>query len=195
MRIVLLAPPGAGKGTQAGRLAEKYDIPHIETGLIIRDAIEQETPAGKEAKDFVENGKLVPDRVVVELVRERLMEPECSNGFILDGFPRTLPQAESFEEITDRSDIRLDAVVYLDVDDEVLRERLLNRGREDDTPRAIKQRLEEYRNKTAPLIEFYRDRNRLVEVDGEQSIEEVTLSIESKLDEFLERGLPEETIK
>lgn len=182
MNIIMLAPPGAGKGTQAEILSEQHDIPHIEMGQIIRTAISEETPAGKKAKEYVDSGKLVPDDVVVDLIRERLEKPDCQDGFILDGFPRTLPQAESFEAMAADNDIELDAVVYLDVSDEEVESRLLERGRDDDTPEAIEQRLEEYRNKTAPLIDFYGEDDLLVEIDGEQSIEAVTESIEARLE-------------
>ncbi len=181
MRIILLAPPGAGKGTQAGRLSEKYRIPHVETGMIIRNAVRNETPAGIKAKEYVENGKLVPDEIVVELIRERIERDDCETGFILDGFPRTVPQAKAFDEMADDQDIKLDVVVFLDVANDVAKERLLDRGRDDDTPGAIEQRLEEYRNKTAPLIDFYREQELLVKVDGEQSIDAVTNSIEEAI--------------
>jgi adenylate kinase len=185
MRIILLAPPGAGKGTQAGRLSERYDIPHVETGSIIRNAIAEETPAGKKAKEYVDSGKLVPDEIVVELIRERIERDDCDEGFILDGFPRTVPQAEAFQDMAEENEINLDAVVHLEVADSVVKERLLDRGREDDTPEAIEQRLEEYRNKTAPLIDFYQEKDLLVKVDGEQSIDDVTESIEDALSHCL----------
>jgi adenylate kinase len=181
----MIAPPGAGKGTQAERLSDRYDHPHVETGDIIRTAIKNETTAGQKAKKYVDKGKLVPDEVVVELIEERIERPDCRQGFILDGFPRTLPQAEALDEMMDNHDLSLDAVLHLDVSDEEVTERLLDRGRDDDTPEAIDQRLEEYRNKTAPLIDYYSEQGLLVEVDGEQSIEEVTASIEEKMDEFL----------
>lgn len=188
MRVIMLAPPGAGKGTQAGRLSERYGLPHVETGGIIRTAIAEETPAGRKAKEYVDGGKLVPDEVVVELIEERIEEPDCDDGFILDGFPRTVPQAEALDEMMGKNDLSLDAVLHLDVSDEVVTQRLLERGRDDDTPEAIEQRLEEYRNKTAPLIDFYTDKNLLVAVDGEQSIDDVTASIEDELDEYLPDG-------
>lgn len=190
MRIILLAPPGAGKGTQAGRLSERYEIPHVETGSIIRNAIAEETPAGTKAKEYVDSGKLVPDEIVVELIRERIERDDCDDGFILDGFPRTVPQAEAFQDMAEENNINLDAVVHLDVDDEVVKQRLLDRGRDDDTPEAIEQRLKEYRNKTAPLIDFYRDRDLLVTVDGEQTIDEVTQSIEDAIDQYLPESTP-----
>lgn len=188
MRLIMLAPPGAGKGTQATRLSEQYDYPHVETGQIIRTAIQDETTAGQKAKKYVDKGKLVPDEVVVELIEERIEEPDCRQGFILDGFPRTLPQAEALDGMMEKHDLSLDAVLHLDVSDEEVTERLLDRGRDDDTPEAIEQRLEEYRNKTAPLIDYYSEQDLLVEVNGEQSIEEVTESIQQTLDEFLPDG-------
>lgn len=185
MNLIMVAPPGAGKGTQAEKLAGKHDIPHIEMGGIIRTAIEESTPAGQKAKEYVDSGKLVPDDVVVDLIKERIEQPDCRNGFVLDGFPRTLPQAEAFEAMAEKNDIELDAVIHLDVSDEEVTSRLLDRGRDDDTPEAIEQRLEEYRNKTAPLIDFYQESGLLLEIDGEQSIEEVTKSIEDRLEEFV----------
>lgn len=185
MNIIMLAPPGAGKGTQAEKLSEQYGIPHVEMGQIIRTAIEEETPAGRKAKEYVDSGKLVPDDVVVDLIRERIEQPDCQDGFILDGFPRTLPQAESFEEMANQHDIELDGVIHLDVSDEEVKNRLLDRGRDDDTPEAIEQRLEEYRNKTAPLIDFYGKDDLLITIDGEQSIDDVTDSIQDRLDEAL----------
>jgi adenylate kinase len=185
MRLIVLAPPGAGKGTQAKRLSGDYDYPHVETGEIIRTAIKDETTAGRKAKKYVDKGKLVPDEVVVELIEERIEEPDCRQGFLLDGFPRTLPQAEALRDMMSKHDLSLDAALHLDVSDEEVKERLLERGRDDDTPEAIDQRLEEYRNKTAPLIDHYSERNLLVEVDGEQPIEDVTESIKEKLGEFL----------
>lgn len=187
MNIILLAPPGAGKGTQAKVLSERHDIPHVEMGQIIRTAIKEETPAGKKAKEYVDSGKLVPDDVVVDLIQERIEQPDCRDGFILDGFPRTLPQAESFEAMAADNDIDLDAVVNLDVSDEEVKSRLLDRGRDDDTPEAIEQRLEEYRNKTAPLIDFYQEEDLLVKIDGEQSIDDVTESIQDRLSEVVEQ--------
>lgn len=185
MRIIMLAPPGAGKGTQAARLSEQYGFPHVEMGGIIRTAIEEQTPAGQKAKRYVDEGKLVPDKVVVELIEERIEEPDCNEGFILDGFPRTVPQAEALDEMMAKNDLSLDAVLHLDVSDEVVKERLLERGRDDDTPEAIEKRLEEYRNKTAPLIDFYTEKDLLVTVDGEQSIDDVTAFIEDELSEYL----------
>ena len=181
MNLIFLAPPGAGKGTQAEILSEEHGIPHVETGGIIRSAIRNETEAGRKAKEYVDAGKLVPDEVVVELIRERISQPDCRQGFLLDGFPRTVPQAESLEDMLRDQERSLDAVVHLDVGDEEVKRRLLDRGREDDTPEAIRQRLEEYRNKTAPLIDYYRQRDLLVEIDGEQEIEEVTRSIQDEL--------------
>ncbi|MFB6226817.1 MAG: adenylate kinase [bacterium] len=191
MNIILLAPPGAGKGTQAEILSDRYEIPHIEMGQIIRTAISEETPAGKKAKEYVDDGKLVPDDVVVELIRERIEQPDAQAGFVLDGFPRTVPQAESFESMVEENDIDLDAVVHLDVSDDEVKSRLLDRGRDDDTPEAIEQRLKEYRNKTAPLIDFYERKDLLVTVDGEQDIDSVTESLE----ETLQECLPDSTLE
>lgn len=181
MKIIMLAPPGAGKGTQASILSEDYDIPHIETGEIIRNAIEEGTPAGQEAQQYVDAGKLVPDDVVVKMIGERLEKPDCTDGFILDGFPRTVPQAESLEDLLDEMGLELDHVLHLEVDDEELKSRLLDRGRDDDTPEAIEQRLNEYKEKTYPLIDYYEEEDLLVKIDGQQPIEDVTESIKEIL--------------
>lgn len=179
MKLILVAPPGAGKGTQAEILSERYGVAHIETGQIIRNAIKQETEAGTQAKEYVDDGKLVPDEIVVEMIRERLQDPDCREGYILDGFPRTVPQAEAFDDMISTTDIELDAVVYLEVSDAEVKRRLLDRGREDDTPDAIEQRLSEFHEKTKPLIDYYTQNGKLERINGEQDIEDVTDSIEN----------------
>lgn len=172
MRLVLVGPPGAGKGTQAERMAERLGVPHISTGDLFRANLGEETSLGMEAKKYMDAGDLVPDEVTVAMVRERFTEPDASAGFILDGFPRTAPQAEALAGLLKEQDLELDAVVEFAVSDEVVVQRLLGRGRSDDTEDVIRRRQQVYRDDTAPLLEYYSDR--LVSVDAVGSVEEIT---------------------
>ncbi len=172
MRLVLVGPPGAGKGTQAERMAERLEVPHISTGDLFRANLKEETPLGVEAKKYMDAGDLVPDEVTVAMVRERFTEPDAAQGFILDGFPRTAPQAEALAGLLDEQGLELDAVVEFAVSDEVVVQRLLGRGRSDDTEDVIRRRQQVYRDDTAPLLEFYRDR--VLSVDAVGSVEEIT---------------------
>jgi len=177
MRLVLFGPPGAGKGTQAVYLAEQFHIPHISTGDIFRDNIRNATPLGVEAKRYSDAGDLVPDDVTNAMVRERLNKSDCSTGFLLDGYPRTLSQAQVLDEILLSIDANLDAVVNLDVPEAVLLERLSTRGRVDDSIDTIKYRLTIYHTSTEPLVEFYKKKNVLRNVEGVGQIEEITARI------------------
>ena len=172
MRLVLVGPPGAGKGTQAERLAEQLEIPHISTGDLFRANLKDETPLGLEAKTYMDAGNLVPDSVTVGMVKDRLTDPDVAKGFILDGFPRTTSQADSLAEILDGYGVDIDAVVEFVVAEDVLVERLLGRGRADDTEDVIRNRQQVYRDETAPLLEYYADR--LVTVDAVGQVSEVT---------------------
>jgi adenylate kinase len=168
----LVGPPGAGKGTQAVRLAERLDVPHISTGDLFRANLSENTPLGLAAKQFMAAGELVSDEVTVGMVRERLAEDDAAKGFILDGFPRTVAQADALAELLQAAGNELDAVVALEVPEDVLVERLLGRGRSDDTEDVIRRRQEVYREETAPLLEHYRDL--LVTVDAVGEVEEIT---------------------
>ena len=172
MRLVLVGPPGAGKGTQAVRLAERLRVPHISTGDLFRANLKDMTPLGVEAKGYMDAGDLVPDEVTTRMVRSRLDEPDTGTGFILDGFPRTLPQADALDAMLGELGVALDAVVELDAADEVVVQRLLGRGRSDDTEDVIRNRQKVYRDETAPLLDHYR--TKVVSVDAVGSVEEIT---------------------
>ncbi|WP_039758084.1 adenylate kinase [Bartonella queenslandensis] len=191
MRVVLLGPPGAGKGTQAKMLTEEYNIPHLSTGDMLREVIAKETEVGKRAKSIISSGALVPDDIVNQIVSDRIDETDCINGFILDGYPRTVGQAEALEQILESKNMHLDAVIELCVDEGVLIERMKKRVQEtvaaggeirlDDNPVAFTKRLVEYRKKTAPLSKFYSERGMLKVIDGMIGIAEVTCMIKGFL--------------
>ncbi len=171
MRLVLVGPPGAGKGTQAVRLAERLGVPHISTGDLFRANLSEMTPLGVEAKRYMDAGDLVPDSVTCGMVRARLDESDARTGFILDGFPRTVPQAHALDAMLDDLGVALDAVVEFAVADEVVVGRLLGRGRSDDTEDVIRNRQKVYRDETAPLLDHYRAK--LISVDAVGSVDEV----------------------
>jgi adenylate kinase len=172
MRLVLVGPPGAGKGTQAVRLAERLGVPHISTGDLFRANLGQETPLGLEAKSYMDKGNLVPDDVTVRMVRERLTDDDVAKGFIFDGFPRTVSQADSLDELLAERGEELDAVVEFQVDEDELVNRLLSRGRSDDTEAVIRNRQQVYRDETFPLLDHYR--SIVVSVDAQGEVEEIT---------------------
>jgi adenylate kinase len=187
MRLILLGPPGAGKGTQAQRLVHKYNIVQLSTGEMLRAAVAAETPIGLQAKDIMASGALVPDEVVVGIISDRLDQPDMKNGFILDGFPRTVPQAAALDELLKKKHIKLDAVVELRVNESALLNRVETRVAEmrargedvriDDTPEVLSKRLASYRTLTEPLIHYYSERRKLLTVDGMMTIEHVTREI------------------
>jgi len=182
IKVVFLGPPGAGKGTQALRIAEKFGVPHISTGDILRAAVKEGTELGKLAKSYMDRGELVPDEVIIGIIKERLSQPDVKEkGFILDGFPRTLKQAEALDQMLKELNMPLDKVIYLNVDDEEIVKRLLARGRADDTEEVIRNRLKVYREQTAPLIDYYQAKGLLVEIYGVGQIEEITRKIEEAL--------------
>ncbi len=201
MNIILFGPPGAGKGTQAEMLRERFQIPTISTGNMIREAIKNQTPMGLEAKAVIDRGELLADDIVVEIVKERLAQPDCAKGFILDGFPRTIPQAEALEEM----DVSIDAAVEIQLADETIVSRMSGRRtcltcgatyhlqynppkqegicdvcgealvqRADDKPETVLERLRVYHEQTAPLSEFYRKRNMLRTVEGQEELADTT---------------------
>lgn len=176
-RIIFLGPPGAGKGTQAKTLADHWQVPHISTGDILRSAIKEQTPLGVKAKTFVDSGQLVPSELVQDMVEERLQQADTSSGWILDGFPRTVDQATFLDNLLKKMNLGGALVINLDVPDDVVVGRLLERGRKDDTEEVIRCRLEVYRSETTPLIDYYGERKQLVVINGNQSAEEVTSNL------------------
>lgn len=204
MRLVLLGPPGAGKGTQAASIVEKYNIPHISTGDIFRKNVKEGTDLGKKAKEYMDQGALVPDEIVVAIVEDRLKEKDCNSGFLLDGFPRTVNQAEQLDVVLDNMDIAINQVININVDKDILVNRAVGRRvcrscgatyhktfkptkkegicdlcggeiyqRDDDQEATVSKRIQVYLNETQPLIEYYSNKNNLVTINGEQSIDTV----------------------
>jgi adenylate kinase len=173
-RLIFLGPPGAGKGTQAQVLANLLQIPHISTGDILRDNVARQTDLGQKAQSYMDQGELVPDQLILEMIQARLSQEDASSGWILDGFPRNVAQAVFLDELLTKIGLSYDRVISLEVPDEVLVERLLKRLRKDDTEAVIRHRLAVYHEQTAPLISFYRDRQQLVSVNGHQPMEAVT---------------------
>ena len=181
MRLIFMGPPGVGKGTQADRIKVHFGILHLSTGDILRDETSQETKLGLEAKKFMDRGELVPDHLLLEMMEHRLQQDDCKDGYLLDGFPRTIPQADGLDLILNKIGAELDAVVSLTADQEELVNRLVLRGkqsgRSDDTPDVIRQRQKVYWNQTAPLLDYYKGKGLLLEVDGMGEIDEITKRI------------------
>ena len=183
MRLILLGPPGAGKGTQAERLVEKHEIVQLSTGEMLRAAVAAGTPVGQKAKAIMERGELVPDEIMVSIISDRTDEPDCANGFILDGFPRTIAQADALSDLLAKKGLQLDAVVEVKVDDAALLARIEKRAAEtggaraDDNAETLKKRLDVYHAQTAPLIDYYAGRGMLKSVDGMQPIDAVSEEI------------------
>jgi adenylate kinase len=171
VRLVLLGPPGAGKGTQAELLSEKLGVPHISTGNLFRTNIAEQTPLGREAQQYLDAGNLVPSDVTNRMVEARIAEPDAVNGFILDGYPRTVDQAEALEKMLKEAGKELDAVISFVVDEDVVVERMLARGRGDDTEEVIRNRMRVYREETEPLLEHYD--GQVVSVEGVGDVAEV----------------------
>jgi adenylate kinase len=198
MRLILLGPPGAGKGTQAQHLVEKHGIAQLSTGDMLRAAVRAGTPVGLKAKDIMARGDLVPDEVVVGIVSDRIDEADARNGFILDGFPRTVPQAEALDRMLAAKGLDLDAVLELRVDEKALLDRIATRiaqmqsrgekVRADDNPESLKTRLNAYRVQTAPLLDYYGNKGLVRSVDGMASIDAVTQSIDRALKQKMPAG-------
>ena len=203
MRMILVGPPGAGKGTQAARLVETYKIPHISSGDMLRAAVKEGTELGKAADGYMKAGKLVPDDVVIGMILERVAKLDCAKGFMLDGFPRTLPQAEALDEAMTKANVKLDAVVLIEVPDQLLEERACGRRtdpetgviyhlkynpppaevadrlvhRKDDTVDAVQTRVQKYHTETEPILPFYKDKGIFKHVDGVGNPDEITKRI------------------
>lgn len=194
MIVIFLGPPGAGKGTQAAHIVERYGIPQLSTGDMLRAAVAAKTPVGLKAKAIMDAGNLVSDDVVAAIIEERIEQQDCAPGFLLDGFPRTIPQAEILDAILSKKGRAVDAVVELKVDEAALIDRLRNRIKEtkargeepraDDNEETFAKRLQVYRDQTAPLIPYYEGQGKLRVVDGMQSVEAVSAAIDAILDQI-----------
>jgi adenylate kinase len=192
MRLILLGPPGAGKGTQAQRLLAKHRIVQLSTGDMLRAAVAAGTPVGLRAKSTMERGELVPDDVVVAIIADRIGKPDARRGFVLDGFPRTVPQAEALDRLLAERGLKLDAVMELKVDEGILLQRIEKRAaemtargekiRSDDNPEVLRERLSAYRKQTAPLVDYYASKGMLKSVDGMAAIDDVTAAIAGHLE-------------
>jgi len=188
MRLILLGPPGAGKGTQASRLQDRYGLAQLSTGDMLRAAVAAKTEIGKQAEAIMARGELVPNDVVVGIIADRIEQPDCAKGYILDGFPRNVAQAEALDKMLAGKGSQLDAVIELTVDDGILLSRIETRAAEtvggpraDDNAEALSKRLKVYHEQTAPLIEYYGKKGALKSVDGMKDIDEVTAQIEAAL--------------
>ncbi len=186
LNIIIFGAPGSGKGTQSEKLTERYNLTHISTGEVLRDKIERQTELGILADTYMSKGQLVPDNLVIDMLREFIANNSESKGYILDGFPRTLPQGEAMDKILEEQNESINVVLWLDVDDDELIARLLKRGkdsgRDDDTFDTIKSRLEVYYRKTEPLKDFYSKQGKLVQIDGTGTVDEIFSRIEEVVD-------------
>lgn len=182
--LIFLGPPGAGKGTQAAIIAEKFHIPHISTGEMLRQAIASRTSLGQKAQSYVDKGELVPDELLLDLILDRLLQDDAQPGWILDGFPRNLPQAEFLDGLLKDISQTCDCVLNLQVSDEFLVTRLLSRGRKDDNEETIRRRLKVYQEQTAPVIGYYQAKGNLYSVDGSPSLAEVTTALAQVIEPF-----------
>ena len=181
MRLLLIGAPGAGKGTQATRIAEHFGVAHISSGDLLREHVANGTTIGRTAQEYMERGDLVPDSVVLDMLRKPVVEASATGGYVLDGFPRTVEQAEAAYAVAKGLGVAVQVAVHIEVDAQSLLDRLVARGREsgrtDDTPEVIEHRIAVYEERTRPLLEYYRERERLVTVNGDRPIDEVTWSV------------------
>ena len=180
-RLIFLGAPGAGKGTQAKVLAKSHNIPHISTGDILRQAVADRSSLGLLAKSYMDRGELVPDSLIMGLIKDRLGQADAQNGWILDGFPRNLSQAQALNDLLQEMQQNYDQVIYFEVSPDTLITRMLERGRKDDNEATVRRRLEVYQEQTVPLIEFYRDINSLRAIDGNDNVATVANSLEQLL--------------
>ena len=181
MILILFGPPGAGKGTQADLLKDKFKLLHLSTGDILREEVSNNTNLGQQAKKFMDSGELVTDELIIEMIKNKIDSTTNVEGFLFDGFPRTISQAEALDSMLSGNNLNVDKVISLEVDDNVLIERLLSRGRSDDNEETIKNRLNVYKNQTLPIKDYYLKNNKLVEVKGDESVEDVNASIVSSI--------------
>lgn len=184
MRIVFIGPPGAGKGTQAEKIILKYHPAHLSTGDMLRAARDARTEVGLQAEKYMSGGQLVPDEVIIGIIADRLRESDCQSGYLLDGFPRTIKQAEELDQMLAKMSTPLDVVLELKVPEEELYKRLAGRGRADDQPEVIRERLVAYNNQTSPLLEYYSNQGLLKTVEGLGSVDDIFANIEKVLDQF-----------
>ncbi len=188
MKIILFGPPGAGKGTQANLLIEKFEIVQISTGDMLRDSVKNDTEIGKKVKSIMENGELVSDDLMISLISDRIIQKDCLNGFILDGFPRTLAQAKALDDMLNIKKINIDHVLQIDVNQDLLLSRIEKRAvenenvRDDDNSKVLKNRLQVYNDQTIPVLKYYENMDRLKKVNGMLSINEVFQSILKLID-------------
>ena len=188
MRIILIGPPGAGKGTQCQRLASLLGVPHLSTGEMLRAAVQSRAPEGLQAAGYMQNGQLVPDAIIVGMVSNRLQAPDCRNGCLLDGFPRTLPQAATLDELLERRAMSVDGVIELAVPRDELVRRMQARRRADDDPAIFTRRIVSFEEQTAPLVDYYGRQGKLASIDGLGTAEEIFERVKAAVDRFATRG-------
>ena len=173
MILILIGAPGSGKGTQAENLKKKYKIIHLSTGDMLRENVRDATELGMKANRYMQRGELVPDKLIIDMIAERISKRDCRNGFLLDGFPRSLPQAEALDAMLGKKRLELDYVVNLIVDEEELVRRLLGRGRSDDNEETIRNRLKVFRDQTSPVLDYYRKQEKVKDIDGVGAIDRI----------------------